>query len=117
MTDVLPPDLTLAQIATLEKLLRAGFKFVTLERVERFLGVEKDCFVALLDPSGVKLKIYGQVGYRLEQGVAMLVERREGKAFVWKNQSVTATPELVAAYEGFKSELKGLLEEEESPAG
>jgi hypothetical protein len=103
------PNLTPKQVATLERFLRAGFTFVTLERYARYLGVEKNGFIALLDPSGGKLTIFSQVGYRIGDGIAMLVVRRGGKAFVWKDQAVAATPELLAAYEQFKGELESLL--------
>ncbi len=102
-------DLTPAQVSTLENLSRAGFKFVTIERVERYLGVEKNGFVALLDPSGDHLKVFGQVGYRIGEGIGMLVERSKGKYFVWKSEFVAATPELLTAYERIKSELQDLL--------
>ncbi len=102
-------DLTPAQIATLEDLLKADFKFVTIEHIERYLGVEKNGFVALLDPSEGRLAVYGQVGYRLGNGIGMLVERGEGKAFVWKSESVSATPELLAGYERFRTELQAAL--------
>jgi hypothetical protein len=42
----------------------------------------------------------------------MLVERIERKAFVWKGESVPATPELLAAYERIKLELRRLLHRE-----
>ncbi len=106
-----PSELTPPQIAKLEKLLRAGFKFVTVERVERYLGVEKDGFVALLDLAEGKLSIYGQVGYRIGEAIGMLIERGEGKAFVWKKQAVHATPEILAAYERFRAELNTLLKD------
>src|SRR5438874_13767921 len=104
-------DLTPAQVAVLERFLKAGFKFVTLEHVERYLAVEKEGFVALLDPSDGRLNLFGQVGYRMERGIGMLVEGRAGKAFVWKSESVPAPPRLVAAYERFKAEVKALLEQ------
>ena len=104
-------DMTPAQVAALERFLKAGFKFVTLEHVERYLAVEKEGFVALLDPSDSRLNLFGQVGYRMERGIGMLIERGAGKAFVWKSQSVPATPQLVAAYERCKAEVRGLLEE------
>ncbi|MFB3924209.1 MAG: hypothetical protein ACE145_21005 [Terriglobia bacterium] len=102
--------LTPAQISVLERLLRAGFAFVTLERYARYVGVEKNGFIALLDPSGGTLAVFSQAGYRIGDGIAMLVERAAGKAFVWKDQSVAATPELLAAYESFKAELEGLIQ-------
>ncbi len=106
-------DLTPIQISILERLLKAGFKFVTIERIERYLGVEKDGFVALLEPSEGKLRVFGQVGYRLGEGVGMLIEKGEGKAFVWKSESVSATPELLAGYERFRTELQAALRNDE----
>ena len=102
-------DLTPAQVAVLQKFLQTGFRFVTLEHVERYLGVEKEGFLALLDPSAGRLNLFGQVGYRMGRGIGMLVEGGSGKAFVWKNESVVATPELLATYERFRSEVKALL--------
>src|SRR5205809_6316747 len=84
--------LTPAQAAVLERFLKAGFKFVTLEHMERYLAVEKEGFVALLDPADGRLNLFGQAGYRMEKGIGMLVEGREGKSFIWKRESVTATP-------------------------
>jgi hypothetical protein len=103
-------DLALAQIATLEKLAVAGFKFVTLPHVERYLAVEKERFVALLEPVEGRLRIFGQVGLRLGEGMGMLVERDGRQAFVWHQERVAATPELLAGYERFRSELERLLE-------
>jgi hypothetical protein len=104
-------DLTQSQIASLEKLLQAGFRFVTLPRYERYVGVERDGFVSLLDPSGGEVRLFGQAGYLVDDGVAMLVDRGAGKAFVWHEQSVAATSELLAAYERFRADLGNLLKE------
>ena len=105
-------ELTPAQIARLEKLLQSGFRFVTLPRYERYFGVERDGFVALVDVSGGGVGVFGQAGYLVGEGLAMLVEREAGKAFVWHERSVTATPELLAAYERFRADLGNLLKKE-----
>ena len=102
-------ELTPGQVAVLERVLKAGFKFVTVEHVARNLAVEKNHFVALLDTAGGKVQIFGQVGYLRDKGIAVLVERSEGKAFVWKSETLAASAELLASYEGFKGELKALL--------
>ncbi len=102
-------DLTPSQIATLEKILNAGFRFVTIERAERYLGVEREGFIALLEPADGQLRLFGQAGYLVSEGIAMLVERREGKRFVRHEQSVPATPEMLAGYEKFKRDLKRIL--------
>jgi hypothetical protein len=98
------------QVAILERFLRAGFRFLTIERYARYLAVEKNGFVALLDPSAGKPALYSQIGYLMGDGIGMLVERPEGKAFVCHEQSVPATAELVARYEQFKTELRELLD-------
>lgn len=103
-------ELTPGQIVVLERLLKTGFEFVTLEHVVRYLPVEKNGFVALLDPSGGRLKLFGEVGYRIGDGVGMLVAKKEGKAFVWKGRAVRATDELLESYDQFKKELSDLVQ-------
>jgi hypothetical protein len=112
MRDDQSKDLTPSQVVVLESLLQAGFRFVTLERYARYLAVEREGFVALLEVGEGKVKLFGQVGYHVGEGIAMLVERAEGRAFVWKAQSVPATPELLAGYERFKVDLQRLLQGE-----
>jgi hypothetical protein len=112
MADLPFISLTPGQIATLEKFLRAGFKFVTFERYARYLAVEKDGFIALLDPAGGKLTLFSQVGYHIGDGIGMLVEKPEGKAFVWHGEIVPVTPQLLAAYARIQAQLRELLERE-----
>lgn len=109
MPENAPLELSPTQISILQKLLGAGFEFVQLEHVVRYLPVQKDGFLVLIDPSGGKLEMFGQAGYRIGEGVGVLVEKDEGKAFVWKGQSVPATPALLEAFEAFKNELNNLL--------
>ena len=102
-------ELTPAQISMLERILNAGFGFVTVERAERYLGVEREGFVALLEPADGRIKLFGQVGYLMSTGIGMLVEGRGGKCFVRHDQSLRATPEMLAGYEKFKKELKEIV--------
>jgi hypothetical protein len=113
--EITPPPLTPAQVTRLESLLNSGFQFVTFEQFARYPAVEKTGFVALLDISGEKVRQFGSVGYHLGRGIAVLIERAGGKAFVWKNESVEATPDLLAAYENVKKELADLLAESVEP--
>ncbi len=103
--------LTPVQVARLECLLKAGFQFITFEQFARYPGVEKAGFVALLDISGEGVRQFGSVGYHLGNGIGVLLERAGRGAFVCKNESVTATPELLATYETVKKELAELLTE------
>ena len=105
-------ELNPLQVAVLESILLAGFRFVTFERFARYLAVERDGFVALLDMAGGNVKLFGQVGYHVGDGIAMLVAGAEGQSFIWKGQSVPATPELRAAYENTKADLRRLLRTE-----
>jgi hypothetical protein len=111
VSEISPPPLSPAQVARLENLLNAGFQFVTFEQFARYPAVEKAGFVALLDISGEKVRQFGSVGYHLGNGIGVLIERAGGKAFVWKNKSAEATPELLATYESVKKELAELLAE------
>ena len=103
-------ELTQAQIATLQRLLAAGFEFVTIEHVVRYLPVEKDGFAALIDPSGGKLRIFGEAGLRMGEGIGMLVETSNGKKFVWKSQTIDAPPELLERFARFKNKLSAIVE-------
>jgi uncharacterized protein YjeT (DUF2065 family) len=109
MPDVPSPQVSPRQVAVLEGLLRAGFKFVTFERFARYPAVERDGFVALLDLAGERVRRFGVAGYHLGEGIGVLLERGSGKFFVWKDQSVAATPELLGTYTEFNQELDRLL--------
>ena len=110
MTEIQPTELTQAQIAILQRLLTAGFQFVTIEHVVRYLPVEKDGFAALIDPSGGKLRIFGEAGLRMGEGIGMLVEASNGKKFVWKSQTVDAPQEMLEKFARFKKELRAMVE-------
>ena len=105
------PDLSLtpAQVEILERLLRAGFRFLTFERYGAYFAVERDGFAVLLDPTGGKVTLFSQAGYLMGEGIGMLVEKPGRKAFVFHEQSVPVTPELLAAYEQFKKYLGEIL--------
>lgn len=111
MPEVTPPPLDPAQVARLERLLNAGYQFTAFEQFARYPGVEKAGFVALLDLSGDRVRQFGSVGLRLGNGIGVLIERAGGRAFVWKNESREATPELLESYESVKAELVRLLSE------
>jgi hypothetical protein len=109
--EVPPPPLSPRQATCLESLLKAGFQFVTFEQFARYPAVEKAGFVALLDLSGEKVRQFGSIGYHVGNGIGVLVDRPGGKAFVWKNSSAEASPELLATYAQVKKELEELLAE------
>jgi len=103
------PELTQGQARILQKLLKAGFQFAAIEHVARHIVMEKDGFIALLDPADGQLHVFGQMGYRVGDGIGMLIEQGARRAFVWKKESVEATPELLSAYRRVKNELEQIL--------
>jgi hypothetical protein len=109
--EFLPPAPSPAQVARLESLLRAGFQFVTFEKFARYLGVEKEGFVALLDISGDRVRQFGNLGFHMGSGIGVLIERSGKKGFVWKEEFREATPELLAAYASVNQEVQKLLSE------
>ena len=110
MNEYQKSDLTQGQARVLQRLLQAGFQFANIEHVARHIIVEKAGFIALLDPAGGELKLFGQLGYRVGDGIGMLVERGGKSIFVWKKQEVEATPDLLTVYERVRTELKEILE-------
>lgn len=110
MAELQSHEFTVEQVGTLQKLLDAGYQFGAIEHITRQIAVEKNGFIALLDPTDGTLKVFGQIGYRVGEGIGMLVERGGKTSFVWKKQEVEATPGLLAVYQRVRAELKEILD-------
>lgn len=94
----------------LQRLYAAGFELQTFERFPQAIGVLKDGYIALLVPGGLEgLQILGNVGRRMGESLGPLVERAGRRVFVHKEEIIEATPEMIAALDAFKVELKQLL--------
>ncbi len=83
---------------------------MTIPHVERYLSVERDGFVAVLEPAASGFAVFGQVGYWMGEGMGVLIERQRRKVFVSHGHTVDATPDLLAEYERFRRELEALLQ-------
>jgi hypothetical protein len=103
------PELTQGQARILQKLLQAGFEFASIEHVARHIVMEKEGFIALLDPADGQLRVFGQLGYRVGDGIGMLIEQGGRQAFVWKKESMEATPEILTSYARVRGELAEIL--------
>ena len=103
-------DFTPAQIKTLERLLAGGFQFVTFEKYPRFVGVERDGFVSLLEPAGGRLTPFGSPGYLFGSEIGVLLQRNDEKVFVCHKQEVAATDQMLQQYDQFKVDLAAHLD-------
>src|ERR1700760_2327148 len=96
----------------LQQLYVAGFDLQTFERFPKAIGVLRDNCLAFLVPGPEGLQILGNVGWRMGESLGPLVEREGGKVFVYKQETLDATPERVATLEKFRSDLKAVLKGE-----
>jgi hypothetical protein len=95
----------------LQRLYLDGFEFETFDRFPHAIGVLKDGYIAFLIPGGPEgLQILGNVGRRMGESLGPLVERGGRQVFVHKEEIMEATPEMIAALDRFKAELKSLLQ-------
>jgi hypothetical protein len=93
----------------LQKLYVAGFDLQTFERFPKCIGVLRDGCLAFLVPGTDGLQILGNVGWRMGESLGPLVKRGDRKVFVYKEQTLEATPERIATLERFKADLKRTL--------
>jgi hypothetical protein len=103
-------ELTPAQAAVLDRLLNRGFRLVAFPLYASAVGVRRDSFAALLapaDPDGFRL--LGDPCLLIGGNLSVLVRRESGPCFVWKKQSVEATPDLLAQLGRFSRELQDTL--------
>jgi hypothetical protein len=104
------PELTPSHIAVLKKLGENGFAFVAFPMYANYIGVRKGNCAALLAPleSG-EFRLFGDPGWMIGPQISVRVKRNGHDCFVWKQQSVEATPERLAELSQFASDLLRLL--------
>ena len=93
----------------LQRLYAAGFDLQTFDRFPKAIGVLRDNCIAFLVPSPEGLQILGNVGWRMGESLGPLVERGGRKFFVHKQETIDATPEMIATLEHFRADLKTIL--------
>jgi len=94
----------------LQRIYAAGFELQTFDRFPQAIGVLKHGYIAFLIPGGPEgLQILGNVGRRMGESLGPLVERGGRTVFLHKEEIIEATPEMIAALNAFKLELKRLL--------
>jgi len=95
----------------LEKLVAAGFTLRTFAAYERHLGIARENYVALLEPTpDGRWRRFSAGGYLLDGQIALLFERGGQKFFVHKSKQLPATGEGLAQYERFLRDLDAILQ-------
>jgi len=93
----------------LARLYQAGFDIQTFERFPRAVGVVRDNCVALLEATPEGLKIAATPGWRIGEGIGVLVEQGGRQVFQYKSETVEATPERLETLRRFREDLENLL--------
>lgn len=104
------PDVTAQQIAFLERLRARGFQFVAFPMYANYIGLKKGNCAALLVPvEGRHFKILGEPTYLVSGNLSARVTRDARQWFVWKKESLEASPGRLAELQQFAGELAELL--------
>lgn len=93
----------------LQRLAEAGFRPKPLERYPGFLGVVKNGFAALLQPSPEGLRLFVPAGRLIGEEFAVLIVRGDRQLFKAKTQELDADAEMLAAFDEFRRELAQAL--------
>ena len=96
----------------LARLYQAGFEIQKLERFPRGVCVLRGECVAVLEPRPEGLTLIGSAGWRIGEGIGVLVEKDGRQVFQSKDQITEATAERLRAWRQFEADLRRLLSPE-----
>jgi len=96
----------------LARLYQAGFEIQKLERFPRGVCVLRGECVAVLEPRPEGLTLIGSAGWRIGEGIGVLVEKDGRQVFQSKDQTIEATAERLRALRQFEADLRRLLSRE-----
>ena len=96
----------------LARLYQAGFEIQKLERFPRGVCVLGGECVAVLEPRPEGLTLIGSAGWRIGEGIGVLVEKDGRQVFQSKDQIIEATAERLRALRQFEADLRRLLSPE-----
>jgi hypothetical protein len=103
-------DLSPQHLAILERLHARGFEFVAYPMYANYVGARKGNCAALLAPlpSGA-FNIFGAPSYLIGANFSVRVQRDGRELFVWKKETLEATPARLAELNAFIAELSQAL--------
>ena len=103
-------DLSQTQLATLERLHRAGYEIVAFPTYANYIGIRKDNCAALLAPAASQpFTIYGSPSYLIGANLTVRVNQNGKNYFVWKKEKLEATPARIAQLDAFSAALAEAL--------
>jgi hypothetical protein len=99
------------QIATLQRLVAAGFRPIATPPHESALCIRKgECAVVLAPIPNGALRVLAPASYLVDGNFGVRVKRGNGEMFVWKKFEILATPERLEELAAFRRELVEILE-------
>jgi hypothetical protein len=102
----LTPELT----ETLERLVRAGFRPISIPPYEKALCIQKGVCAAVLTPiPDGGLRLLAPPSLLVEGNLSACLKRGADWVFVWKGCEVQATPERLLELDSFSKELGEIL--------
>ena len=99
------------QVATLQRLVAAGFRPIVIPPYESALCMRKgECAVVLAPVPNSGLKMLAPASYLVDGNFGVRLKRGNGEVFVWKKSEIPATPQRLEELEAFRRELMEMLE-------
>ncbi len=103
-------DLSPQQMAILQRLHLAGFEMVAFPMYANYVGTRKGNCAALLAPAAAGgFGVFGTPVYMIGGNFSVRVRRDGREFFVWKKESLEATPERLGELDAFAAELSQAL--------
>ena len=103
-------ELSPQQLTILQRLHAAGFEIVAFPMYANYIGTRKGNCAALLAPAASgTFNIFGAPAYLLGGNFTVRVRRDGREFFVWKKESLEATPARLAELDAFAAELSEAL--------
>src|SRR6202047_3232046 len=101
MTLQLSPE----QIATLQRLVAAGFRPIAIPPYESALCMRKgECAVVLAPVPNGGLKVLAPASYLVDGNFGVRLKREKGEVFVWKKSEIAVTAERLEELDAFRRE-------------
>jgi hypothetical protein len=103
-------ELSPTQLATLERLHRAGYEIVAFPMYANYVGIRKENCAALLAPATMQpFTIYGTPCYLISGNFSVRITEKNRDYFVWKKEKLEATAARQTQLEAFTAALSQAL--------